>query len=129
MNRALCIVQTVCVAAVMSTALSACSVERSGGERAPSIHTPLLGETVPVVQVAAGGDHTCALLEGGTVSCWGSNVFGQLGDGTTTDRGMPTDVPGLTGATQIGAGRSSTCALLADGTAKCWGYNDYGQVG
>jgi len=76
-----------------------------------------------------GGIHTCVLLSDGTAKCWGWNYFGQLGDGTTTDRYTPVNVSGLTNAVAIAAGYGHTCALLSDGTAKCWGGNFYGQLG
>ncbi len=73
--------------------------------------------------------HTCAVKADGTAWCWGTNGNGQLGDNTTTERLLPVQVSGLSGASAIGAGSSHTCALKGDGTAWCWGNNDYGQLG
>jgi alpha-tubulin suppressor-like RCC1 family protein len=79
--------------------------------------------------IAAGGDHTCVLLAGGSVDCLGNNDHGQLGNGTTTDSSLPVAVSGITSATAIAAGDDHTCALLADATVACWGYNFLGDLG
>ncbi|MGC4117277.1 MAG: putative Ig domain-containing protein [Myxococcales bacterium] len=78
--------------------------------------------------IAAGWDHTCALMGGG-VQCWGLNVNGQLGDGSYDDSPVPVPVSGiLGGATALTAGASHTCAIV-NGGAWCWGGNAFGQLG
>ena len=88
-----------------------------------------------VVQVSAGGatdlgGSTCALLPDGTVGCWGSNYWGQLGDGSwVEDRPLPAPVPGISHAAAIDVGPKHACALLIDGSVACWGFNRSGQLG
>jgi len=88
-----------------------------------------------VVAIAAGGAHTCALLDTGGVKCWGWNRRGQIGDGQDCStsqcrRLVPTDVTGLSsGVVAIAAGVYHNCALLSTGSVKCWGQNDAGQLG
>ena len=79
--------------------------------------------------IAIGADHTCAVLSSGGVDCWGYNVWGQLGNGITTNSSMPVGVSGVTNATAIAAGAGHTCAVLTSGGVDCWGASYAGQLG
>jgi alpha-tubulin suppressor-like RCC1 family protein len=83
----------------------------------------------PVLAIAAGYNHTCALLRDASARCWGWNAAGQLGDGTTTDRRLPTAIVGLSNVIAIAGGGFHTCAAATGGTISCWGSNDSGQLG
>ncbi len=106
------------------------------GNRLPAVE---LGAGKTAAQLAAGSNHTCAVLNDGTVKCWGMNHLGQLGLGGRDDRGarageMGDDLPAVdlgAGriAVQLAAGHEHTCALLDGGGVKCWGGNGHGQLG
>lgn len=89
----------------------------------------------PVIQLAAGGNHTCALLEGGAIRCWGLGLYGQLGyghQGNIGDDETPAsagDVNVGGGVIQLAVGGEHTCALLGGGAVRCWGSGAYGQLG
>jgi len=78
--------------------------------------------------LAAGGETTCEIRSGQTL-CWGYNGFGQLGDGTTTDRAVPGPVVSGGPFASIAVGESHVCALTGSGQAFCWGDNSSGAVG
>ena len=76
-----------------------------------------------VVAISAGDRHSLALLKDGTVRAWGLNRHGQVGDGTSTNRDVPTTVPGVRNVVAIAAGGYRSVAVLADGTVMEWGAN------
>jgi alpha-tubulin suppressor-like RCC1 family protein len=82
-----------------------------------------------VTAIAAGFGHSLALLSNGTVVAWGSNEFGQLGDGTTTNSDVPVAVSGLSGVTAIASGGERSLALLTGGTVVDWGEDRFGELG
>ncbi|HJX62554.1 MAG TPA: hypothetical protein VJ860_01220 [Polyangia bacterium] len=79
--------------------------------------------------IGVGSAHTCVVIAGGAVQCWGANYEGQLGDGIygtetgsiTTGSPTPMTVVALSGATALTADNVNTCALVSDGTVQCWG--------
>ena len=108
-------------------------------EMGDSLPAVSLGAGRTATAVSSGSTHSCALLDDGTVKCWGSGAFGALGQGTVFARGdgpneMGDNLPAVslgTGrtATAISAGAGFTCALLDDASVKCWGSNFSGELG
>ena len=98
-----------------------------------------LGSNRTASKVSVGDSHACALLDNGSVKCWGRNNYGQLGHGNTS---TASDGPNEMGANlafvplgsnrtslQVSVGAEHACALLDNGSVKCWGRNQYGSTG
>ncbi len=88
-----------------------------------------LYQTTTAISVASGATHSCAVLLGGTVQCWGSNASGALGASLPGNYFFPVTVPGITTALRVSVGFEHSCALLTGGTIQCWGRGDQGQLG
>ena len=94
--------------------------------------TSSLGPGRTAVALSSGTHHTCAILDNGSVSCWGDGYYGQLGNGGTSDKYTPTLTSSLgTGRTAVAlsSGGYHTCAILDNGDVSCWGWGYYGQLG
>ena len=76
-----------------------------------------------------GQNHSCANTTSGVTFCWGGNTYGQLGNGTTTDRRAPAKVSGGLELVRVSAGAAHTCGVTASHQAYCWGFNNHGQLG
>lgn len=73
--------------------------------------------------------HACANAMSGATFCWGANYYGQLGDGTTTNRRSPRKVIGGFTFARLNAGGYHTCGVTSSNQAYCWGVNNHGQLG
>lgn len=80
-------------------------------------------------RIASGEKHSCAVRTGGTLWCWGYNLYGQLGIGSTVQQTSPVQVGTGTIWDSVAAGQLHTCATRTDGTLWCWGYNAQGPLG
>lgn len=82
-----------------------------------------------VVHGSGGDTHTCAVLGSGDLYCWGGNLYGQLGIGTTTAVSVPTRIAFQARFRRVAASGSFTCAVTSQGTVLCWGNNLSSQLG
>jgi alpha-tubulin suppressor-like RCC1 family protein len=114
------------------------NTELVGDDETPASVGPVdFGAASEVTSVSTGFAHACALLDDGTVRCWGRGDDGRLGYGNTDTIGDD-ETPGSVGPVDLGAGRTATaitagddhtCALLDDRTVRCWGFAIMGQLG
>jgi alpha-tubulin suppressor-like RCC1 family protein len=96
--------------------------------------TPALSMGVgrTAVSISSGQHHTCAIIDNGSVSCWGLGDNGQLGNGDLLNRNVPTPVSSLgvgRTAVAISSGAFHTCVILDNGSVSCWGWGQAGQLG
>ena len=103
-------------------------------QKSPCQTTPRLVDGLrDVIHIAVGNSHQCAVHRDRTVTCWGNNEWGQLGNGRATlpDNSAVAPAAPITGLTaaQVALGARHTCAVLADGSVACWGHNGDGQLG
>jgi alpha-tubulin suppressor-like RCC1 family protein len=134
-----CVSGAACVSGVCTTCTSgqtvcpnACASLSNDGNNCGTCGHSCLGGTCSggqcqAVAVSAGGYNTCALLANGAVSCWGDNIYGQLGNNSVASASKPALVPGVSNAVAIAAG-ATTCAILSTGALVCWGYNGDGEL-
>lgn len=114
------------------------AVGDQAGEMGDALIPVTFGSGRFAVDLAAGGTHTCALLDNATVKCWGDGIAGQLGQGSVGSLGVaPNDIAnanpvnlgaGRT-AVSIAAGYTYSCAVLDNGAIKCWGWTAQGRTG
>ena len=103
-----------------------------GNAANPSATNPVdvVGLSGTATAIALNNSASCALMQSGAVQCFGSDAFGQLGNGPGfTNSNTAIAVLGISNAVAISAGATHFCAALADGSAKCWGDNNSGQLG
>ena len=108
------------------------------GEGVPVIFKSGNQQTVDNVKnvwdIDGGSEHTCALLRDGTVKCWGSNTYGQLGQNSWISSSIPEKVLNVSSAWQLAVGQNHACVLIksdspSEKDIQCWGLNTDGQLG
>jgi alpha-tubulin suppressor-like RCC1 family protein len=99
----------------------------NGTTSTSAVNTPVyVSDISTAISISAGYAHTCAILSGGTIKCWGGGAGGELGNGSTSNQSTPVSVSNVDNAVAISSGRSHTCALLSDRSIKCWGSGSAG---
>ena len=123
-----------------STATLSCWGTYHLGPPSPAVVTPPTGITFARVQVGGGlyfhnplpyqyQTQACALATSGQAFCWGDNLLGQLGDGTTTPHAAPAAAAGALLFQSISTGNFHTCGITTLVEAYCWGANKWGELG
>ena len=101
---------------------------QSGREASSSIPVQV-ANIADATAITTGSAYSCALHQNGTISCWGNNRYGQLGNETEDSSSVPVQVANIADATAITTSSEHSCALHQTGTISCWGNNEYGQLG
>jgi alpha-tubulin suppressor-like RCC1 family protein len=122
--------------AMLADGTAECWGQNIGGEIGDGTK---VNRTAPVPVVAPAGGFTtlvlgsydtCAVTSQGGAMCWGEGNLGQIGDGASVDRTVPTDLPGASsGTAALAVGRAHACRVDSSGLLTCWGWNQAGQVG
>jgi alpha-tubulin suppressor-like RCC1 family protein len=100
----------------------------SGASRPCALRPIAVSGGLLFATISAGWSNTCGVTTSSAAYCWGSNTYGRLGNGTTTDASSPVPVSGGLSFSGISA-TQSTCGLTTSGGAYCWGFNKWGQLG
>ncbi len=110
-----------CLSAYCSPQLGCTSKSIANGTNVATLAPKSVKGLTSVVAVGAYGSSFCAVRADGGVSCWGLNKYGQLGDGTTTDRSTPVQVTAVTGADGVSIDQDRACAHTKSNAVVCWG--------
>ncbi|MDH5491930.1 MAG: MopE-related protein, partial [Myxococcales bacterium] len=100
-----------------------------GGVIDRSIPAPVTLPGSIAIDISAGRQHSCAVLDTGSIHCWGQNNVGQLGDGTQLPSLLPVLTLGITDGVEVAAGSEHSCARRASGLTQCWGTGLRGRLG
>jgi alpha-tubulin suppressor-like RCC1 family protein len=119
------------VGALVTLALAGCDQSDPPTAAEDGLTPALAAATASLsfVQVSAGLAHSCGVTADNRAFCWGLNIFGELGDGTTTERRAPRAVAGGLRFHQVTAGEHYTCGLTTEDRAYCWGDASWGALG
>ncbi|TXD33232.1 hypothetical protein FRC96_16030, partial [Lujinxingia vulgaris] len=114
-------------AAEVTIILSACATDTNVEHCLEEQRYTFVYEAPTWVEVSAGANHSCGILDDGSLWCWGSNSSGELGVGDSDQRDVPTRVGDALWQT-VAAGGQHTCGVQVDGSLWCWGRNNETQV-
>lgn len=81
------------------------------------------------IAISLGDEHSCMVVDDGRLFCWGNNGYGQLGDGTSTSKNIPTQILSIFQYISVSLGSSHSCAITTLKSLNCWGWNNYQQLG